>query len=95
MVKPERQQLNQQMFRAANERLEDAVDGQIPAETLIPFFCECADETCRGRINLDASDYDGIHVDRELYIVLRGHPTMAAEETVEQNSHYSVLRKPA
>ena len=91
----ERQEQNQRMFRAANERMQQAIDGQIPYGTVIPFLCECADNECRGRINMDTSDYDGIHVDRHLYIVLRDHPTIEGEEVVNEQDGYDVVRKAA
>ena len=91
----ERQEQNQRMFRAANERMEKMIDGQVPHGTLIPFLCECADKECLGRINMDASDYDGIHIDRDLYIVLRDHPTMDGEEVVDQEDGYDIVSKAA
>jgi hypothetical protein len=94
----ERQELNQRMFRAANERMEEIIEGlggQVPYGTVIPFLCECADEECRGRINIDSSEYMGIHLDRDLYIVLRDHPTIDGENVVEQEDGYDIVSKAA
>jgi hypothetical protein len=86
---------NQRMSRAANERMQEAIDGQVPHGTVIPFLCECADSECLGRINMDASDYEGIHIDRDLFIVLRDHATIYGENVVEQEDGYDIVRKAA
>jgi hypothetical protein len=94
----ERQELNQRMFRAANERMEEIIEGlggQVPYGTVIPFLCECADEECRGRINIDSSEYMGIHLDSDLYIVLRDHPTIDGENVVEREDGYDIVSKAA
>ena len=91
----ERKEQNQRIFRAANERMQEMIDGEVPHGTMIPFLCECADDTCLGRINMDAYDYEGIHVDRDLYIVLRDHPTIDGEEIVGQEDGYDIVSKAA
>ena len=91
----ERKEQNQRMFRAANERMDELVDGHVPYGTVIPFLCECADNQCRGRIEINASEYEGIHIDRDLYIVLRDHPTIDGENVVEEEDGYDVVRKAA
>ena len=91
----ERREQNQRMFRAANERMQEMIDGEVPYGTVIPFLCECADKECLGRINMDASDYEGIHIDRDLYIILRDHPTIDGENVVEQQNGYDIVSKAA
>jgi hypothetical protein len=86
---------NQRMSRAANERMQEVIDGQVPYGTVIPFLCECADIECLGRINMNASDYEGIHIDRDLYIVLRDHPTVDGENVVGQEDGYNIVSKAA
>jgi hypothetical protein len=92
-VRHQRKRQNQRIFRAANERLQHTIDGQVPFGTVLPFLCECADDRCRGRIDMDASDYEGIHIDRQLYIVIRDHPTMDGEDVVEEQDDYDIVRK--
>ena len=91
----ERKAQNQRVFRAANERMQEMIDGQVPYGTVIPFLCECADNECLGRINMNAADYEGIHIDRDLYIVLRDHPTIEGENVVEQEDGYDIVSKTA
>ena len=83
----------QQTFRDANERLQAALDPQVPPESLLPFLCECPDEECFGRIELVGGDYEAIHVHRDRYVVIPGHPTVVGEEVVETQPHFQVMRK--
>jgi hypothetical protein len=86
---------NQRTSRAANERMREVIDGHVPYGTLIPFLCECADRECLGRINMNGSDYAGIHIDRDLFIVLRDHPTIDGEKVVGQEDGYNIVSKAA
>jgi hypothetical protein len=93
-TRQERLEQNQREFRYANERLDElagrlAVDGQ-----LVAFLCECADDDCLGRIEITIGRYEEIHVERDRYVVLPGHPRIAGEETVEDRDYYEVVRKP-
>jgi hypothetical protein len=85
----------QRVARTANERMQEAIDGQVPHGIVIPFLCECADIECLGRINMNASDYEGIHVDRDLFIVLRDHPTVEGDSVVGQEDGYNIVSKAA
>jgi hypothetical protein len=94
----ERRELNQRMSRAANERIEEIIEGlegEVPYGTVIPFLCECADNECRGSINIDTADYMGIHIDRDLNIILRDHPTIDGENVVEEHDGYDIVSKAA
>jgi hypothetical protein len=90
-AREQRNNQTQHMFRAANERMHETIDGQVPNGTLIPFLCECADTECLGRITMDASDYEGIHIDRDLYIVLRDHPSVDGENVVGREDGYYIV----
>jgi hypothetical protein len=89
----ERLAQNQQNFRYANERLQDVVgeanlDGQV-----VSFLCECADESCLGRIDLTLADYDEAHLLSDSYIILRGHPRIEDEEIAEERGTYEIVQK--
>jgi hypothetical protein len=92
-----RGQQNQREFRYANERLSNVLthpnaglDGR-----LIPFFCECADRACLGRITITADRYEGIHLDDRDYVILPGHLRISGEEILEENGYYEVVQKAA
>jgi hypothetical protein len=81
---------NQQTFRRANERFEELVDIRSEGSKL-PFVCECADAFCLGRIELSASDYYAIHLDRSQYIILNDHSRIAGQRIVEQVDGFQVV----
>ena len=45
---------NEKLFRTANEALRERVEDSVGPDQSIPFLCECIDETCMARIDLDA-----------------------------------------
>jgi len=85
---------NQQTFRHANERLRGLL---IEAETTdhrhVPFFCECADEDCSGRLNATLDEFDDAHLTFQHYFILPGHSRMDGEEAIEMNGRYEVVTK--
>jgi hypothetical protein len=67
----------------------------VPAEQLIPFLCECADDDCLARMDMNLADYDDIHRDRDQYAVLRDHRIADGERVVEQRPLFDVVSKDA
>jgi hypothetical protein len=67
----------------------------VSAEQLIPFLCECADDACMGRVDMNLADYDDIHRDRDQYSVLRDHQIVDGERVVEQRLLFDVVSKGA
>ena len=67
----------------------------VPAEQLIPFLCECADDGCLGRVDMKLADYDDIHRDRDQYAVLRNHQGADGERVVEQRPLFDIVSKDA
>jgi hypothetical protein len=87
---------NQREFRYANGRFFDSVsDSMTPDEQLLPFFCECADDGCLGRIEITGWRYEDIHADERDYVILPGHMRIAGEEIMEENSYYEIVKKAA
>jgi hypothetical protein len=93
MASPEERLVeNQRTFRRANERFEELVDDRSDGFKL-PFLCECADTFCLGRIELTASDYYAIHLDRSQYVILNDHLTIVGERVVEQVEGFQIVTK--
>ena len=63
----------------------------VPAEQLIPFLCECADDACLGRVGMNLADYDDIHRDRSRYAILRDHEMADCQHVVEQRPLFDVV----
>ena len=87
---------SQREFRYANGRFFTVLDdANGPDGQLIPFFCECAESSCRGSIEITTTRYGDIHVDQRDYMILPGHTRIAGEEILEENSYYEIVRKAA
>ena len=84
---------NDATFREANEQIERAAEplGIEP----IPFLCECADDDCLGRVDMNLADYDDIHRDRSQYAVLHDHQIVDGEKVVEERALYDIVSKAA
>jgi hypothetical protein len=87
---------NQDRFRYANERLQERLSGAgVTDHRHVPFFCECADEMCLGRIRATLDEFDEAHAGSQHYFLLPGHSTVYGEEAVETNGRYDVMTKEA
>jgi hypothetical protein len=84
---------NQALFRFANERFYALVRGLDLDGSSVPFFCECADGACLGRVELTPRDYEAIRLQPTRYLILPGHATIGAERVVQDNGHFHVVEK--
>ena len=96
MSRDERLARNQETFRYANGRLRERVlAAGVTDHRHVPFFCECADEGCTGRISATLDEFEEAHVTSAHFFALPGHLRIAAEEAIEENGRYEVLIKGA
>jgi hypothetical protein len=94
MERRERLIENQEKFRYANERLRSLViDAGTADHRHVPFFCECADEGCEGRLNATLDEFEEAHVTSQHFFILPGHLTLEDEDAIEQNGRYEVVTK--
>lgn len=85
---------NQQTFRYANERLRELlIDSGTTDHRHVPFFCECADEICSGRLNATIDEFEEAHVTSQHYFILPWHSRMDGEDAIEENGRYEVVTK--
>jgi hypothetical protein len=91
-----RREQNQKVFRMGNERFRDAVDEQemIPETARVPFLCECADEFCNGRVELERTQWESIASNPNEYVMLAGHMRSEGEVVVGEFDGYNIVRKP-
>ena len=89
-----RREQNQKLFRAGNERLSDAVPEQVPEAATVPFLCECADEFCDARVELDRTQWESIASNSNDYVMVPGHRRSEGEVVVGALNGYDVVRKP-
>lgn len=107
MSQAERRQIeNEMIFRRFNEKVGDGLDAldamhiEDGNEHLIRdedmslhFKCECSDENCAKRIPMLLSDYQKIHSNRDMFIVLPGHQVDPIEVVVTESSAYNLVIK--
>jgi hypothetical protein len=89
-----RREQNQKLFRTGNERLHSAVNDQVPEDGRVPFLCECADEFCNGRVELQIGQWESVARVPQHYVIISGHPRSEAEEVVGALDGYDIVRKP-
>jgi hypothetical protein len=91
-----RREQNQKIFRTGNERLSEAVNQQeqVPETASVPFLCECADEFCDGRVELERAQWESIASNPNEYVMLPGHLRSEGEVVVGAFEGYEVVRKP-
>jgi hypothetical protein len=94
MDREERMVENQISFRHANEVMkEQMVDAGTVDHRHVPFFCECADGDCLGRLNATLEEFEDAHLSSDHYFILPGHVRVVGEESIEENGRYEVVIK--
>lgn len=85
---------NQARFRCANERLRSlVVDAGSTDHRHVPFFCECADESCQANLKATVDEFEEAHFTSQHYFILPGHLTIDGEDVIELNGRYEVVTK--
>lgn len=93
-AREERMVENEELFRRANERLREHVAEIAAPEQRIPFLCECTDDTCMARVELNRDEYARVRADRHHFLIVPGHPMMESERVVVQEDHVWIVEKP-
>jgi hypothetical protein len=86
---------NQETFRLANKALEAAVGERVAAADRVPFLCECADETCMGRVDLTLEDYREVRAHKKYFVMLPDHTRSRGEDVVARRDGYQITEKPS
>jgi hypothetical protein len=97
---------NEIVFRRSNEKVRDELktlddmhreDGHKDLtrdENLKMYFkCECSDENCKNRIPMFLRDYEKIHADRSVFIVIPNHEVDSIEKVIKKTPEYNVVKK--
>lgn len=85
---------NQYRFNNANDRLRDLVSEQARSDQKIPFLCECADDACLGRIELDLKEYEQLHKHAGVFVILPGHSRVDGEVVLQREDRFEQVEKP-
>ena len=84
---------NEKAFRMANERLLEVVGDMNSNPSSLPFLCECADDTCLERIDLDLETYREIRSRSDRFFRAPGHMDAPGERVIEAHPNYEVVQK--
>jgi hypothetical protein len=91
----ERVAFNDNIFRRANEAIDQSA-AEIGAEIdQPPFICECADESCTTVIRVPNDVYARVRADPRLFLNAPGHHVAAQGwgEVVERHAGYVIVEK--
>jgi hypothetical protein len=94
-LREERMIENEKLFRTANERLRTHVEKTAARDGRIPFLCECTDDTCMARVELNRAEYTRVRADENHFVIAPAHPMMESERIVAQNERFWIVEKPA
>ncbi|MDX6678895.1 MAG: hypothetical protein QOE31_2947 [Solirubrobacteraceae bacterium] len=84
---------NEGAFRDLNESLERNVHRGRTQPEYAGFVCECGDADCDDLVRVDLAAYESIRQDSQLFIAARGHEIPDAEDVVDGNDRYVIVRK--
>jgi ligand-binding SRPBCC domain-containing protein len=83
---------NEALFRAANERMA-AWEEQHAEEPAEPYFCECAEPSCREKVLLHRNEYEQVRSDSLRFFVVAGHEIPDVETVIEEHDGWVVVEK--
>jgi hypothetical protein len=86
-----RLQVNEYLFRALNERIDDRISEMRDADHVpedpdepVRYLCECSDAGCRERYDLAPEDFRRVHAHPDDCVVLAGHERLDLEFVIDQ-----------
>ena len=84
---------NESAFRDLNESLARDVHRGRTQREYAGFVCECGNPECEDVIRVPLDAYESIRGDSQLFFAVRGHEEPDAEDVVDGNDRYVVVRK--
>lgn len=84
---------NQTVFRRSNERLSRRLDASAPE--LVPYVCECGDESCGDFVSLLSNEYEHVRSNSAWFLIAVDHEILSgdSERIVETHDRYQVAEK--
>lgn len=83
---------NETIFREVNERIED-VSRDVPPSDLVEFLCECGEEACVERIELNRDEYERLRRVAEHFAIKPDHEHPDFERIVRRGERFAVIEK--
>ena len=89
----ERSTENQKRFNDVNERLGEVVKARVSPGERVAFLCECADDLCHGRVELTLDEFEELHEDKNVYVIIPGHPRVNGEVVLRGEARFEQVEK--
>jgi hypothetical protein len=83
---------NEALFREVNEHI-DGLNTQFGGDEAFSIVCECGNGNCAEQISVSQELYERVRAEGELFLIVPGHERPEAEDVVEEEPGYSVVRK--
>ena len=83
---------NEEVVRDVNRRIEEGAKLHGVGSAM-PFHCECAQDVCLEKIDLDARAYEPILNERYRFMVVPDHVVPSVERIVERHENFVVVEK--
>jgi hypothetical protein len=84
---------NEVAFREVNEELAGRVEEVAGAHATFGVLCECSNQSCVEGITVTPTEYEAVHADPALFIVVPGHANRDIEDVVGETERYEIVRK--
>ena len=84
---------NEVAFRAANERVREAVEGFRLVTDEADFVCDCGRAECVETIRLPLDEYERIRSDPKRFVLVKGHERAEVERVVSDEEGCVVVEK--
>jgi hypothetical protein len=91
-LREERMATNEAASREINERIEEAFQGEPPANR-IDIVCECSRMTCDAAIDITLDEYEQVRKDARHFVIVPGHLVGDIEWIVYENDRFAVVAK--
>ncbi len=92
----ERVARNDAVFREANERIRSTADSmELDHSDVLPFLCECAEESCTTVLQLSQDEYEAVRAHPTHFINARGHAVNGGGwvRVLDEFDRYTVVEK--
>jgi hypothetical protein len=84
---------NQYRFNKANDRLRDLLEERARPDQKVPFLCECADDSCLETVELNLSEYERLHENADVFVIVPGHPRVDGEVVLQSEDRFEQVEK--
>jgi len=85
--------INEAVFRAANERLEELNETFATVAETYAVICECGDISCVEQFEMSPDEYRALREDPTTFAVIPGHVDLTSETLIDKRSDYVVVQK--